>query len=307
VTSYLVPCGLSVLDGLTKAQRMPGTRANRQRITQWAGDLTLSGHDIADVERRWRQMMPAVAADIAFGQATAEVAAETTTLGLRAAPGRPPSSVLGAGDRIVLLASDTATGLLSAMLVATILTSADTDRIAGSQTPETLTGSTPYSLPAGDVSVVRLTRLTERGGFAHAAFGTGQVMRALLHEAADQPVEVHLSGGLKATLLQTMALTEVFRSCWTPPSAVTAWYSFEPSDTGGAEAVQIGLRRFPASSLEEMRGELTDVRNRRKPADSALEGVAWELRHNSPELTAFGHGYAALLGPGHPGAEGDLG
>jgi len=306
VTCYVVPCGISVIRGLDAKKKQgppdagPGrlvsaakSRGNGMRgltddkvIAQWSGQVA---HD-ADAARLtdWNPRV---------------LCAETSTLAA-ASSIEPLRRLLERGDRVMLLASDTGPGLAAALCVG--------QHIAGPELPDTTYMSTPGSLSdepvaapaAGQLTIVRLRGLDPahaEGGFIDAVAGIGRVLRAAFDTG--DALEVHLTGGFKATLLHTLAMTEVLYS--QAPERVTARYVFEDAADPAGPAVPIGLRRFPGVYIDDMTVELSQVRDHRKPASQTFEGMAWTERDG---LSAFGYGYLAVLSqrlsPNRPGPTG---
>jgi hypothetical protein len=119
-----------------------------------------------------------------------------------------------------------------------------------------------------------------------------------------EELEVHLTGGFKATLLHTLAMTEILYSL--DDARVRACYVFEDTGAPPAAATAIGLRRFDQADCDDMRRELTGIRDgKRYSGGRTFEGLAWT---EGSGLNAFGYGYLAVLGerltPGRPGPTG---
>lgn len=284
MTVYLVPCGLSILDW-TKSPDDPPWQADPSAVD-----------DFCDAEERWRArtdhdlnswkasvLKKARMAGIA--EWSSRVSAETSTLSAR----RSGRRLLEDGDRVVLLASDTGDGVGAALCVAGVVAAGDPGAIAGVAVPG-------EPLRAGTVTVVRIPGLRPSGaGLGLAAAGIGTVLRAALDlSGATGKVEVHLTGGYKAVLLHTLAMTEVAYSLF--PDQVSAHYIFDGSK---GETVPIGLRRFPKGTIAQMREELSIAKHGDRVAEPhAFQHLAWVTHGSGSKLTEFGEGYLAVLGGG---------
>jgi hypothetical protein len=137
-----------------------------------------------------------------------------------------------------------------------------------------------------------------KDGFRAATYGIGDVMRAVRDKAAGDAVDLHLTGGFKATLLNTLALGEILRLTSPEPEKVTACYLFEHALAGEGEPhmTEIGLRTFPRELEPVMRDELLTVYGRRHHPDAPVfKGAAWSVEDDVPVLNAFGYGYLAIL------------
>ncbi len=300
MTTFVVPCGISILDGLGRKLPSSGGAVGRfvnavdpHRAAAWP-----HGYDqLADDEllASWAKEVAdkADAAKLAEAEPV-KLCAETHTVtrGLAAQRLRL-RELLDQGGRVLLLASDTRAGIAAAFCVATHL-AGGRERIAYLSTPAhdapTL-GATPAG---GTVTVIRVRQLRpQHADLVEAAAGIGKVLRAAHDLGA--PVEVHLTGGFKATLLHTLAMTELLYSM--APRQVSAWYVFEDVvDAGvGAAPIPIGLRHFPDAYQRDMRRELTAVDGHQYPGSETFKGVAWNEDSGRPELNAFGHGYLAVL------------
>jgi len=236
------------------------------------------------------------------------LAAETNTLAASTGLGRL-GGLLECGDRVVLLASDTERGVAAALYVAQHLAGLSLPEVAYLTTPSELHyGKWHVPLLPGTLTLARLSGLNPRHastGFINAVAGTGLVLRAAFD--VGEPLEVHLTGGYKATLLHTLAMTEVLYSL--APGRVKACYMFDDADPT-AEIVPIGLRRFSPPLQNAMRDELTAARDGKLPLGTQIfEGLAWSKEAlqagGKDPLNAFGYGYLAVLGegltPGRPG------
>jgi hypothetical protein len=311
VTVYVVPCGVSIISGLvTKADKGPPD-ARPSRLAKSAADR---GRGV--IARRDDQVIGWWAGQAAGDAAAAKLtswdprllSAETSTLAASTGPGRL-RRLLDGGDQVLLLASDTDPGVAAALLVA--------QHIAGLALPDVAYLTTPEGLPdtplragltPGTLTIVRLRGLDPRntaGGFIDAVAGIGRALRAAFD--VGQALEVHLTGGFKATLLHTLAMTEVLYSL--DPGRVKACYVFEGDDDSRV-ATSIGMRQFLPPYIRDMRSELAQMRHPERDRPTKLgtwtfEGMAWTAKDG---LNAFGYGYLAVLGErlaaGRPGPTG---
>lgn len=294
-TVYVVPCGVSILDKLPKM--LSGSLGKRFTDLVTAGRW-LDGVDQENgkaVPCQWSDEVADKAAKSGLsGVASRRLSAETHTLARRVTAGK-----IAADQHVVLLASQTPKGISAAFCVAQYLAGTAPDQIAYTSSPKLATDPFDLAITRAPVTVVRIRGLKPAGTDRDvAAMGIGKVLRAA--GEVDGKVEVHLTGGYKATLLHTLALTEVLHSM--APGRVTAWNVFEDDvDSAGqaAEPLPIGLRTFDEVACNKMRRELA---GKAKPKEEAgglftFEGLGWiRLADGTPQLTDFGHGYLAVLG-----------
>lgn len=315
MTIYVVPCGVSVLNAVedpASRQRPPRWRAKpfKDRKDDWIRKTALaSGHehriDDGGVIASWTE---AGLADPMLCEWTSMVSAETHTLAKRAfLPGEQVSTlrgVLDRDDRVVLLASDTGQGIVAALCVAFMMAGGDMRRMDFVSTPSSDAEAETFAgrLHPRKVTVVRVTGLgPSDGGLRVAVAGIGRVLRCVFDLI--ERLEIHLTGGFKATLLHTLAMSEVVHSLSPatktegptgPVDWTTAWYLFDDKD---ASPVQIGLRRFSRGAVNNMRAELSAAARHRLPDRScAFENIAWEVQGTGAVLNDFGIGYLAVLG-----------
>jgi hypothetical protein len=316
MTVYVVPCGVSILDGLiSKADQGPRD-AKPKRLVKSAADLGGGVLARADDEvcTWWADNATALADEARLLRWDPRaLSAETNGLAASSGLGRL-RELLDRRDRVLLLASDTGRGVAAALYVAQHIAGPALPRVAYLTTPDELTDTPlPIELAPGTLTVVRLRGLNPRlaqGRFVEAVAGIGRLLRAALNTGDD--VEVHLTGGFKVTLLHTLAMTEVLYSL--AEDRVRACYVFEDSDDPHATVTPIGMRRFAREDTDDMRRELAGIRDCQrdgKPGGDrnlgarTFEGLAWTERDG---LNAFGYGYLAVLGerltPGRPGPTG---
>jgi hypothetical protein len=290
MTTYLVPCGLSVLRKLRERNApYPATDARAAFLAaekQWRAESLPAAQLIAD----WARRVGVDAEDARVGEADrGTFCAETQTLALRAPA--PLPRLLGQGHRVVLLASDTNDGIGAAMCTAYIMTGGDLSKIRYLTAPgKDQARGFPELLAESTVTIVRIPGLgPHTGGVRTAVAAIGRVLYAAHLLGGD--LEVHLTGGFKLTLLHTMAMTEIVYSM--APELTTAWYVYED----GADAVAIGLRLFSKDLLEDMREELTNAAHGRAPGGPAtFKGQLWQQLGEGSQLTDFGEGFLAVLG-----------
>jgi hypothetical protein len=291
-TTYVVPCGISVLDRLGRKLAGGSAAGAFVKIVEngaWLGGISLDQHQ--PVLSAWRGK-GAARADAAGLTAVIprRLSAETHCLAGRQASVIPPVT----DCRVLLLASDTRMGLSAAFCVGHYLTSGVPADLSYTSADDT---SFKPGTAAASVTIVRVSGLQpDLTQFSQAVTGIGTVLRTAWE--ADGPTEVHLSGGFKATLLQTLTMTEVLHSL--APGQVSAWYAFE--DIVGEDPDQpvppmrIGLRTFPREYLEDMRQELSQVeRGARNLGSATFKGMGWD-DGQPPRLNTFGRGYLAVLG-----------
>jgi hypothetical protein len=313
MTVYAVPCGVSILSGLAKKNDGPPD-AKPGGLVRTAADL---GRDVLslpddEVVGWWaaHSADAAAAARLTAWQPRV-LSAETSTLAASSGL-NPLRGLLERGDRIVLLGSDTEGGIAAALYVAQHIAGTSLPGVAYLKTPEQLHGEGMHAaVSPGTLTVVRLSGLNPwhaSSGFINAVASTGLVLRAAFD--VGEALEVHLTGGFKATLLHTLAMTEVLYSL--APDRVKACYMFDDADADAA-IVPIGMRRFDQETCKQMRYELTTVRDGKPPQGArTFEGLAWNedaLRAGSKDpLNSFGYGYLAVFGegltPGRPGPTG---
>lgn len=300
MTIYVVPCGVSILDGLAKGRGHPVGAADGEILVDearaWAERLRHGGYADGEVVDAWRDELADQVEAAEFPLWQPDVAAETNTLAHRGVDLDRPL----VDRRVALLASDTAPGLASAMLVASRIAGDDLHRVRYTTAHGALGEHLVCTLPTGTVTVVRIVGLAPDAsdGLRSGAAGLGLALRAAYDAAAGDPVEVHLTGGFKATLLHLLSMTELLHSL--ADSNVTAWYLYDddPQLTG---AVQIGLRQFTSGHLDRVAEELAAVRAGTEPPEweFALEGAAWTRQDGQPKLNGFGTGYLGVLRPGN--------
>lgn len=297
---YVVPCGVSVLDelGRDKKKLPPGGSAVTRFIREIDGGKWLNGVDLESddaVVAAWSAKVEAKATDAGLGDGAAKwLSAETHSLATRLTGGR-----LGPGQHVLLLASDTRAGLTAAFCVGQYYVTRSASGVIGyTSSPRTAGERWDLAVMKNPVTVIRVRGLKPAGtNFSLAALGIGRALRAA--DDLGVPVEVHLTGGYKATLLHTLAMTEVLYSI--APSRVSAWNVFEDTGPGDSDDPvtpgNIGLRAHRPESLDLWRDELIGARDNRTRGSGVLEGVGWTKdAAGQRQLTDFGWGYLAVLG-----------
>jgi hypothetical protein len=296
-TIYVVPCGISIFDHIQKRLADAGGGGAVRPFLRLAPDGSwLNGADLEAgdaVLAAWAGKVLAKAEAAGMPKVAAKfLSAETHTLAKR--------TPFGSGGYVVLLASDTRPGVSAAFCVAQYLAGFPSGKLAYVSTPRTGSDLDAIEFRARDalVTVVRVRGLKPAGtDFDLAASGIGKALRAAAD--IDGQVEVHLTGGYKASLLHTLAMAEVLHSM--APDRVTAWNVFEDVEDQSsdlpADPQKIGLRRFPPEYIRSMRLELTQASAGEMLGKRTFEGLGWEEdADRRRRLNAFGHGYLAILG-----------
>ncbi|RKS68249.1 hypothetical protein BZB76_6506 [Actinomadura pelletieri DSM 43383] len=305
MTVYVVPCGISILHSLrTRTGPLGATAADfADRIHGRLRALPrLPDEQVTDW---WVEQTGADAEDVRLGAwDPGPLSAETHTLA--ASTTGSLAEMASRGDTVTLVASDTGAGIASALCVAQHLTGPDLTGVTYTTTPAELKdAAVDPRYAAGPVSIVRLRGLDPRqprNGFILAVAGMGLVLRAAFDTG--RPVQVHLTGGYKATLLHTLAMSELLHSL--APDRVSARYVYEEAGAD-AQTHRIELRRFSAEVIEDMRVELNHVKAGQSPGQPRLRGAAWDIEQGTLRLNAFGYGYLAVLGEAVVGSIGDTG
>jgi len=195
---------------------------------------------------------------------------------------------LTTGNTAVLITSDTAQGLVSALWNALVLTGGDAKRV--NYLPEL-----PGSLQGmrGTAVIARVPQLDARNAddFRAAMGYLGELGRKLLRDVHQEceNIRFYLSGGFKATIPYLIGLAEGMRSC--APGEVTACVLHEATEA----TIELPLRRlFPGTVREELKPFRAGNVSNSEPG-GLLEGYAYEKTSDGRwELTAFGAGLRAL-------------
>ncbi len=304
MTVYVVPCGISLLDGL-RVKKGP-KNCKPRRLVESASDLgaTVLGLPDSGVVDWWVHEAAHLAKEAHLTAWEPQVlCAEANTLAAASGVGRL-RELLDQQDRLLVLASDTDSGVAAALYLAQHIAGPDlTDVVYQSSRADQASKPVPPVLRPGTVTVFRLRGLDpvqSDSAFTNAVADTGVALRAAFD--VGEKLEVHLSGGFKATLLHTLTMTELLYSL--DPGRVRALNLFEGTKT----ITPIGMRRFDEEYCKEMRDELSSVEyeGRAHLSGQTFEGLAWTK--DTYELNAFGKGFLAVLGdrftPGRPGPGG---
>ncbi len=289
---YVVPCGVSLLDGLKTKMTGGPPNAKTASLVENATDLGRTVLELADADvvPWWAAHAVDDAEDARLLEWDPRVlCAETSTL----AASRYGSlrGLLDGSNRVLVLASDTGRGVASALYLAQRLAGLDLGDVSYASSPEQLSSAPlDLSLQPGTLTVLRLRGLDPRhaaGGFIDAIASIGQALRAAFD--LGERMEVHLSGGFKATLLYVLAMTELLHSIG--PERVSARYLFEDSDS---EIMKIGMRQFSQAWCRDMRAELRALRDDQDyKGIPTLTDLVWDKA--AGKLNAFGYGYLAVL------------
>ena len=245
-----------------------------ETLSSWLGD---------EVSPRLEELVEQLAPD----QWPAAASAELDTFD-KAARLRPR---LTSGSTAVLIASDTAQGLVSALWNALALTGGNAKRVR--YLPEL---SPSFQGLRGTAMIARIPRLDARNAddFRAAMGYLGELGYRLLDQVhrKSEKVRFYLSGGFKATIPYLIGLAEGMRSC--DQVDVTACVLHEATEA----TIELPLRRLYRETVEDELepfafSDVSDI----KPKIGVLEGYAYEKTADGRwELTAFGAGLKALYG-----------
>jgi hypothetical protein len=305
VTVYVMPCGVSLLDGLIVKKHLGPADCKPMRLVRQAGDLgrAVLGLPDSEVVNWWAQHARPYAADARLTAWEPSVlCAETSTL--TAASGRDhPRKLLDDQHRLLVLASDTEQGIAAALYLAQYIAEPELEDVVYLSSRADLTAKpTAPDLRPGTLTVLRIRGLNpidSESAFKNAVADIGTALRAAFDLGT--AMDVHLSGGYKAILLHTLSMTELLYSL--DPDRVRAINLFEGTDV----VTPIGMRRFDHPYCREMRDELAAVtRGEVHLTGRTFAGLAWT--EEPCELNAFGEGFLAVLGgppaTGRPGPGG---
>lgn len=293
MTVHLLSCGTSILrnrralnprdagpidlDVGTLIQWATGTLTDVAQAGQWAASLAEQLDDL-DIAPKLRE-----------AQSRKLLSAEIAALDWD--NHRPIST-----DRIVLLASDTAKGVLAALLVGVAL---DRPVRYHSSTPRHpgdegfLAVADVANGAAAPVDVVRVEKLlpdsTVQFNEAMEHLGAAVVWARQLDLGA--PLALHLAGGYKATIPYLVAFAEYLQARW---RNITAWCLHEGDEELGTrpEPVRVGLR--PVDVAADM-AALRTAHSGRIPAGGRLERYCYDVPAGEPVLTPLGRGLSAFL------------
>ncbi|KLL13026.1 MULTISPECIES: hypothetical protein [Protofrankia] len=301
MTVHLLPCGTSILANLRPPRSVTSLESDDVRVlTDWA-ERTLTAGVLARPQtwaESFRDEVGPYLASITDCQRPVRLSAEVASLHRY----RP---FLDADDRIVLLASDTAEGVLAAVLNAARFRRPV--RVHAEPVLDSLAEGVPLlggavgarpAEPGEPVHVLRIPRLLpdRTTTFTEAIENVAKalVWAALLHRPPLTDLVLHLSGGYKATLPYLVSFAEyvngerpkVFAFCLHEGDAAN------PAAENPNELVRIYLR---ATRTRDDMNELAVAETGRRPKDSerlldfAYTEVGCEVR-----LTPLGRGLAAM-------------
>jgi hypothetical protein len=306
---YVVPCGVSILDALSSGRgyTAPAPDELIAAAQDFAHEVHAGAISSDVVVDEWKRQMADLVHDSRLVDRGPEMCAETSSLAWRKDKHHRRLLDLSrflsnADNQVLLLSSDTVKGLASALLVATRIAprqggqapSYDAIRYATTADERLRTAIRPRA-----VTVARVVGLRPdaRDGFIKGAAGLGRALRVADNAAGSTDIEVHLTSGLKATLLHLLSMTELLYSA--SASRVTAWYLHDEEDENQTRStVQVGLRRFPKEYLSMLREELAEVSQGRLPPSRThtAEGIAWERGRTGTVINGFGTGFLEVLG-----------
>jgi len=302
VSIYVLTCGLTIIGNLPAlASREDLDREPAAEVcaalASWAAEQAI--HDRLDAVGTWvdhprrRQILePRNAGGLALATWRREgLSAELD--GLYAAP---PSPRARAEDRVVLLASDSARGVVAALLNAAVI--GRPTRLWGGDPMST---GAPVEVPGLDgpgdpVEIVRIRGLVP--GMAEPFLSAmAQVARALawaatLPQAADGGLILHVAGGYKATIPFLMALAEFLPQVGRDATLPVSVYCKHET---GRYATRIPLRRPP---IHRARHEIEEVLDGRRPGgDRHFEHFLYadDGPEEEPRLTELGRVVHELL------------
>lgn len=227
--------------------------------------------------------------------------AESSTLAVQTGDSRVRGE-----DLVVLLATDTVDGLLSAFWVsARLLGIRDVHGFDALDFRDDLPADDVDDLACsarGRVLVIRLPglRMTDRAGPSRAMRALGLAGRLVLRSLAPrEDLVVHLSGGFKATLPFLLGTAEGLHSLLSgeDPDRVRAFVVHQ--DAPG-QAVRVPLRRLHLDHVRDELGCFDTGYATSEPPHRALAGYAYDVGRKDGRrrwyLTPYGDGLRALVG-----------
>ena len=180
-------------------------------------------------------------------------------------------------DRLLLLASDTDTGVRAAELVARVAP-------ARAAPPAVVTTRDAWTDQVCVVARVPMLRPDDRATFPTGLANMAGFIGLIPHKTRDREVvHVHLSGGFKAVLVHLVALTEVLAGML--PGQVHASILWDH----GLERLDVPLRRV---NIEALRNELM--------SDWTTNVYGSGYLHTNGRLTELGHAVCVLVGTAKP-------
>lgn len=277
-------CPWAIFDGFEASKDTARAKAH-EKLTAWfdsAGPATDLAADVAILRP---------------GLWPAGISAEVDTFD------RVASTPVGTKDIAILLATDTAKGLLAAAWNALVLAGGKHERVVYRSSP-----TCPLGDIRGKIVIVRVPGLDARNEreFRSAMGGLGVLGRQLLPKRPDgnkwkdpitamgEEFRFYLSGGFKAAIPYLIGLAEGLRSVGgTGPVA-----AFMLHDTAKDEpAIKLPLRRMNLQAIcDAVRGYRSDGKRDDRPGSNVLEGYAYEEEPGGGwRLTAFGEGLRRMV------------
>ncbi len=289
MTVHLLPCGTSILTNLLPPRSVTSLeRDDVDVLTEWAGRTLTAG--ALDRPQTWagsfRTEIDPYLAPIADCQRPVKLSAEVASLHRH--------RTLMSDDRVVLLASDTAEGMLAALLNAARF------RRPVRVHAQPLLDGTADGVPlieAGSDEPVHILRIPgllpdRTTTFTEAIENVAKalVWAALLHRPPRTELALHLSGGYKATLPYLVSFAEYVKGERPPLRAFCLHEgNAENPDPG---QVEIYLR---ATRIKDDMNELAVAETGRLPTNvDRLRDFAYKSVHGRAELTPLGRGLAAM-------------
>lgn len=319
MTVHLITVGDSARRSLTDPRHDPPPQG---LVRYSGGDQVLCDAELLSVDPDDAGSVADFLARLAGGAPTAQGAAAdlyrlagigawrtTASAEITSLDARTKNTSIGTEDMVVLLSTDTSRGLLAAWWNAAHMLRGDFSRLTYLDNPESDLPAPPRN---GRAVIVRLPGLDLRHPAQHtqAMQGMGHVARHILDSLTDgEKVDIHLSGGYKATMLYLIGIAEAMRSV-PPPigdfANVAAFVVHEDSTPDDPNRlIHLPLRALDPTHL---RDELATAATGTVPGGDLLRGYAYTVdltpgKLPRARLTPFGEGFRILLGstPGVPG------
>ncbi len=291
MTVHLLPCGTSILANLIPPRSV--TSLNRDDVdvvTAWANRTLPAG--ALDRPETWtesfRSEIVPYLDPISHCQHPVRLSAEVASLH-HYCDGRPAPA-----DRVVLLASDTAKGMLAALLNAARFRRPV--RVHARPVLDGTADGVPI-LEEGSGEPVHILRIPGLLPDTTATFSAAMrnvaealVWSALLHRTDRAEFALHLSGGYKATLPYLVSLAEYVKG-ERPPVRAFCLHEGDPEANPTNELVEIYLRATKTRADME---ELAVAETRQLPDSGRLLDFAYEDVQARARLTPLGEGLAAM-------------
>jgi hypothetical protein len=314
MTIHLMTVGTTVLKHLKDTVRPDGLIHESPDGTTYLRDADRLGVDRARPDSAARLLRLLSEGDAAVRRAALGVIrdagtatwrqgsfAESSTLAVQTG-----HSQVQPNDLVILLATDTVDGLLSAFWVAAcLLRVSDVDDFDALDFLDDIPAERVDSLARGArgrVFVVRLRglRMTDPAGPSRAMRALGLAGRlACVSLAPEEGLVVHLSGGFKATLPFLLGTAEGLHSMLSgdDPDRVRAVIVHEDAPR---QAVRVPLRRLNLAHVKEELGSFDAGYSSTEPPHRALAGYAYDAGRKEGVrrwfLTPYGQGLRTLVG-----------